>query len=395
MSPRPRCRFCDARRAAILKFPRPTAGAYKHFLIRVGESLAERNVELLLELARDFYALSHGRVMPRSRKRRDRPDIDQLMRSLQAKEEQFLAREFLAPAVTGGEVRVRIGGVVCRLHIQPRSFAGWGVFRPLSHDQAELIRPASLSERREYLRLFPLVRLILCRRAGERWLASPASFGDHRLQFEGLAPVLMVDDAQQFDTIAARYDGSLFWFDEVDARRDPSAAAYLREALAASTSPDDLNRKGITAEERAAYEVNYWTLLQAEQLQAAPESHPGVSGNSVRRRGRRQAPVDVVAERLSLNLSHAGAQLVEYLERGDSYRVTYSVDGQRFTSSVNKEDLTVHVAGICLSGEDRLFDLASLVGVLREGEQGHGLVRVGQDGAAIDEENYWRVHPRR
>jgi hypothetical protein len=87
--------------------------------------------------------------------------------------------------------------------------------------------------------------------------------------------------------------------------------------------------------------------------------------------------------------------LIEYLERGDSYRVTYRVDGQRFTSSVNKEDLSVQIAGICLSGEDREFDLASLVGVLREGEQGHGLVRVGQDRGAIDEDHYWRAHPRR
>jgi hypothetical protein len=98
---------------------------------------------------------------------------------------------------------------------------------------------------------------------------------------------------------------------------------------------------------------------------------------------------------LSSNLSHAGAQLIEYLERGDSYRVTYSIDGRRFTSSVNKEDLSVQVAGVCLSGADQLFDLASLVGVLREGEQGHGLVRVGPDGGAMDEDHYWRVHPPR
>lgn len=120
----------------------------------------------------------------------------------------------------------------------------------------------------------------------------------------------------------------------------------------------------------------------------------GVNSESPKRpRSRRERSPnrDAVAERLTESLSHAGAQLVEYLERGDSFRVTYSVDGRRYTSSVDKDDLTVNVAGICLSGEDSHFDLASLVGVLREGHLGHGLVRIGDEG--IDEEHYWRVHP--
>jgi hypothetical protein len=329
--------------------------------------------------------VTDGRVMARSKQPGDRPNVDELMRSLEAKESAFLANDFLAPVVARGEVRVRIGGIVCRLLVEPRDFVGWGVFRPLSHTQARLIRTASLGERREYLRLFPVVRLLLCGRTDHGWLASAASFGDQRVHLDGLAPVLMVEDAQQFDAICSRYDGGTFWFDEVDARRDPGAAAYLREAIAGRTAPDELLRKGTTAEERAAYEVEFWRLFRAEHPELA--AHDGGKAAP-------QSGIDAVARRLATNLSHAGAQLVEYLERGDSYRVTYSVDGQRFTSSVNKADLTVQVAGICLSGEDQLFDLASLVGVLREGEQGYGLVRVGADrGAAIDEDHYWRVHP--
>jgi hypothetical protein len=349
-----------------------------------------------------FFALTAFIVatpMARSRQSSDKPDVSKLLERFAAAENEFLRQEFLAPALRGGIVRVRMGGVLCLIRINPPEFEGWGVFRPNSHTDANLVRQASLAERRRYLELFPIFRLLVCRRAGNVWFGSAASFGDARIQFEGMAPLQLVEEVQLFDCVRARYDGSQFWYDELDTRHDPGAAAYLRAALADQTSPDSLHRSGLTAEERAAYELNYWQLVEPAQVDEGEDAETSEQDAPHSRRRKRppreEEPQesDLVRRRLRASLSHAGARLIDYLERADSFRVRYTIGGRQYTSSVNKEDLTVQVAGICLSGEDQKFDLGSLVGVLREGDQHGEIPRIGDDG--MEEQEYWRVHPRR
>jgi hypothetical protein len=273
----------------------------------------------------------------------------------------------------GSQVQVRIAGVICRLNVQPADFEGWGVFRPQSHSEARLTRPARLAERQRYLDLFPLVRLILCGRQGEEWLALPAHRADSRFQIEGMVPVHFVEDAQLFEAIQSRFDGSQFCYAGSDPRWDPAMATYLRQALEQMVPPEKVSRSGLTAEERAAYATNYW---------------PRFALSEEARRSREE-------QRIQQALEHAGAELKGYVERPDVYTVTYEVDGQRHVSAVSKKDLSVQVAGICLSGKDENFDLQSLVGVIREGRGGHGLVRVGHENRGMAEEQYWRAHPRR
>ena len=54
--------------------------------------------------------------------------IRETLERLAKAEEQAFAGEFLAPAIPGGVVQIRIAGVVCRLKIEPDDFEGWGVF---------------------------------------------------------------------------------------------------------------------------------------------------------------------------------------------------------------------------------------------------------------------------
>jgi hypothetical protein len=269
-----------------------------------------------------------------------------LIARLAAAEERFLAGEFLAPHLRGRFVQVRIAGVVCRLAVEPDDFHGWGIFRPRSYTVARLIRPARLTERQRYLSLLPLVRLILCERTAAGWLALPASRSDRRFRLSSPVPVHLVEQAQSFETVECRFDGFRFWFDRLDPRRDPATAAYLRQAFHDHLPPAELNRPGMTAEERATYALLYDARENREQ----------------------EARRDRTERRLRVALDHAGAEFVGYLEHPDGYRVEYVIDGCRHLSAVGKDDLTILSAGICLSGEDENFDLQSLVGVLRQGQ---------------------------
>jgi hypothetical protein len=294
--------------------------------------------------------------------------ITDALNRLAGAEQRFLASEFLAPVVSGGHVQVRIAGVICALKIQPADFAGWGVFRPVSHGEAKLVRQAKLAERQRYLELFPLVRLILIGQFESQWGAVPAHRGDSRFRIEGVIPVQLIEDAQPFEVIEARFDGAQFWYAGLDSRSNPATAQYLRQEMGKLTQPGQLERPGLTAEERAAYALMYSMSEEA-------------------RRHREE-------ERLRGALAHAGAELKAFVERQDVYTITYTVDGQQHVSAVSKKDLSVQVAGICLSGEDANFDLQSLVGVIREARGGH-IVRVGHENHGMAEEDYWRVHPPR
>jgi hypothetical protein len=305
--------------------------------------------------------------------------INDILNRLDDAERAFTGSQFLAPMIGRAGVLVRIAGVVCRmkkLRGLPRAFEGWAVLRATSTSAAEFMRPASLTETAEYLALFPAVPLVLAQRADEgapgSWLAFPAQRGDMRFKIQGPVVVRLCGEGlERFETVVTRFDGRQFWYERRSPGRDPSLAAYLRAQLLAPVSDglppakNTLHARGLSAEERDAYGFVRALLAEARR--------------------------DQVEVRLSEALAHAGAELRAYVERGDAYVVSYLVDGRPQMSTIRRDDLSVLTAGICLSGEDQVFDLTSLVGVLREADETGRLVRVGE--ADMSEDDYRAAHP--
>lgn len=281
--------------------------------------------------------------------------IYELLDKMASAEDAFLAAEFLAPVLPGGRVRVRIAGLVCTLRVTGRVEPGWAILKPLSMDRARVVAEPSLRQVRDYLALFPALRMLLLARARNYWLALPAHRGDRRIQVEGPVRVHLALGVEPFQQVIARFDGAAFWFQELDRRRSPAVAAYLRDELRAGTAVDHLHKATLTAEERETYHLAWEAARRAAEAQ---------------RQAAKAARRDRVEMRLAGALAHAGAELVSYIEQADAYAVAYTVDGRTHRSLVRKDDLTVMAAGVCLSGGDRAFDLESLVGVLREGARG-------------------------
>jgi len=266
-----------------------------------------------------------------------------IISKLAAAEQELKCKVFLAPVLKNARVRVRIAGIVCELAIQT-DFAGWGLLRAINHGQAEFVEPASPTLVGKYLSLFPRVQMVLVQQFGGQWWAVAASTSDTRLSLSAPVPVHLVGVAHSFDTVNTRFDGSAFWFEDVDRRRDPAVAGCLRKALAEVTKPEELRCPGAVPQEKLAYKM-LW-LAKVGDVQAA---------------------VDSDQARISTALQHAGAQLESFWHHdGGESTVRFTVDGNTHSVTIRTNDLSVMSAGICLSGRDGDFDLTSLVSVFRE-----------------------------
>ena len=239
-----------------------------------------------------------------------------------------------------------------------------GIFRTDDGVVARLEREAELPELTDYLARFSALRLRLARRLGESelWLAYPGSESDMAARFGAACPVpvRLVTEGAAFDPIVARNVGGVWWFDEIDRRADPVPADHMRHAISASIMPWALAFPGLTPEMRTVYAL----AAQADprfHAQMAAHGMPPSLPQTVRHRR-------MVSDehRLRTALTTGGGALSQFSDRGDYWVVDWTTaDGERHTSAIAKDELTVISSGICLSGEDNKFDLQSLVQVIQ------------------------------
>lgn len=273
-------------------------------------------------------------------------DVRKLIDELAEEEDAFFKRSFLAPMVKGGNVGVRLKGIVCRFVPEDRTFEGWGIFQPISLHKVKLKKIATPTLVRKYLDQLTSVELIVASPSGRTRIAIVAHPPGSLVKVDGPIPVHLVKKADQFRHIIAGFDGFNFWFDRIHPGRNPAISAYLIKSLHKDLEVKELDRPGLLPQEKRLYA----DLLKLERIH-------------------REEPQ---RRRLRKALEHAGATLDFYRQRKDSYNVTFVLDGTRHTSIVRSDDLTVLSAGICLSEEDEKFDLQSLVSVLREARHVNG-----------------------
>jgi hypothetical protein len=177
-------------------------------------------------------------------------------------ERDLLASTFVAPAIRGGAVTVRMKGVRCVFKIHPEGFDGWGVFRAIAHDRAALVRMATPGERMKYLRQYPAACLVLSVWRYPHWDAVLANLSDRRFPVRTTAPVCFAGTAQRFDTVRARFDGKQFLFESLHPRADADLAALLRKTLEWGIDPDRVKCPQLTPALRKAYAIAHRALHQ-------------------------------------------------------------------------------------------------------------------------------------
>jgi hypothetical protein len=281
--------------------------------------------------------------------------LKNLINKMAQEEAQLLSTEFFAPCVRGGALRARVNHLIYTFKPKPEDFEGWGIFLPLTNQEAELLEEANLFQIAEYMKLLKPLRVRLAQPLrGQTWLAYPANESDAEQRFKESRPLLvhLVTEGAQFEQIIVRTDGRAFFFEDTDRRSDPVLARTLRGALVDQTPAEALRFENLTPEMRTAYQ------LALQPYVPPTKRHRHQATNALP-----EPPND--QERLQQALRVGGGSLNSFTDRGEYWTVEWtSRNGARHTSAISKTDLTVISSGICLSGMDRDFDLQSLVGVI-------------------------------
>jgi len=296
--------------------------------------------------------------------------IYNLIDRMAQEERSFTAVTFLAPCVSGGQVRTRVAGLIKTFTVAPGNFSGWGIFQATADDKAQLQEEADLPTVAEYLKSFPALRVRLVRPLkGTTWLAYPSNEGDAVRRFGSARPipVYLVTQGDPFEQALAHRAGGAWWFGDLDRRSDPQHADQLRAALRDVKMPAEIAFVGMTPEMRTVYDLATQADERFEALRLARQSisEPASGQSGAQSSPHVREPRNRDEARLLGALRTGGGDLHSYSDRGEYWVVEWSTrDGSRYTSAVEKGNLGIVSSGICLSGEDHKFDLQSLVPVI-------------------------------
>lgn len=269
-----------------------------------------------------------------------------LIKKVGEAESALFKREFISPIFNNVSVATTVSGLIYTFSI-PKTVPGWYKIRPVDKKTAKIVGPAEPVEIEGYQRLLDRVRLVLALKHGPVYMAVPDKANKFGLSPETPLPVFLADDSiLDFDRIFARFDGANFWFEAVDMGNDPTKSDYLRVSMEKLVDPKKIKFSGLTFEEKLAYTFR----LTFDKKLVEDKKKFSIRGD----------------------VEHAGGKFVRFSERSDHYSVTYKVDGDEFTSIISKDPKHMVVtAGICLQGNDRTFNLKSLITVVREAQQRH------------------------
>lgn len=228
--------------------------------------------------------------------------------------------------------------------------AGWWELRPSTKKRAYPIRHAYPHEYLLYLTQLPRFYVIVLFRVAENtWLCLPYNASDaaQRGWEDGTPRVLHLvrHSVQPMDVVVTRDLAGMLLYDSVDTRLESSRHIVLAQATI------DIPIKGPKTDGFS----NAISIIQDRLKTQAEEEH----------RRQLEAQRATTEGNIKWHLEYVGAQLADFREYGEGFRVNWTFNGQTHQTTIRR-DLRVHSAGICLAGGDRNFNLSSIVHVMEE-----------------------------
>jgi hypothetical protein len=171
------------------------------------------------------------------------------------------------------------------------------------------------------------------------------------------------EDLPKFALISARkwFDGHILYYGQ---EFESDVELKVREAFEEERTID--NVKGVTPA------LAHVFVLESTQRELTREAERRAREEVERRQQAAELArwQETLEGRISLALSHTGAELINWRRNGQRQAVVrYRVAGRRFECVIDTESLQIMDAGICLSGTDDELNLSSLPSAVREAIQ--------------------------